>query len=116
MPSTQRTEFISRNTSSQTGLLVSEICLSNMTFGGNEHAGMWKVIGALEKREVDAVVGTALKVGANFIDTADACSFGAFEQRLGQALRILRIAMSGPPLPATAAHQGGVRISVFKAG
>ncbi|WP_257010230.1 aldo/keto reductase [Burkholderia ubonensis] len=42
-------------------------------------------MGALEQRdEVDAIVRTALKVGVNFIDTADVCSFGASEQRLAR--------------------------------
>ncbi|WP_322066271.1 aldo/keto reductase [Burkholderia ubonensis] len=76
----------------QTGLFVSEICLGTMTFGGNEDAGMWKAIGALEQREVDAIVGTALEAGVNFIDTADVYSFGASEQRLGQALKNLGVA------------------------
>ncbi|AOK19294.1 aldo/keto reductase [Burkholderia ubonensis] len=76
----------------QTGLFVSEICLGTMTFGGNEEAGMWKAIGALEQREVDAIVGTALEAGVNFIDTADVYSFGASEQRLGQALKNLGVA------------------------
>ncbi|KWO64997.1 aldo/keto reductase [Burkholderia ubonensis] len=76
----------------QTGLFVSEICLGTMTFGGNEDAGMWKAIGALEQREVDGIVGTALEAGVNFIDTADVYSFGASEQRLGQSLKNLGVA------------------------
>ncbi|PAJ86157.1 aldo/keto reductase [Burkholderia ubonensis] len=75
----------------QTGLFVSEICLGTMTFGGNEDAGMWKAIGALKQHEVDAIVDTALNAGVNFIDTADVYSFGASEQRLGQALRNLAV-------------------------
>ncbi|VWD59534.1 aldo/keto reductase [Burkholderia lata] len=75
----------------QTGLFVSEICLGTMTFGGNEDAGMWQAIGTLEQRDVDAIVGTALEAGVNFIDTADVYSLGASEQRLGQALKNLGV-------------------------
>jgi aryl-alcohol dehydrogenase-like predicted oxidoreductase len=76
----------------RTGLHVSEIALGTMTFGGNEDAGFWKVIGALSQDEVDAVVDRALKAGVNFIDTADVYSFGASERLLGQALRNLGVA------------------------
>jgi aryl-alcohol dehydrogenase-like predicted oxidoreductase len=69
----------------RTGLFVSEICLGAMTFGGNEDAGMWKAIGALPQAEVDILVGRAVEAGVNFFDTADVYSFGASEQRLGQA-------------------------------
>ncbi|MGZ3366329.1 MAG: aldo/keto reductase, partial [Caulobacteraceae bacterium] len=55
----------------RTGLFVSEIALGTMTFGGNEDAGFWKVIGALPQEDVDAIVGRALAAGVNFIDTAD---------------------------------------------
>jgi aryl-alcohol dehydrogenase-like predicted oxidoreductase len=73
----------------RTGLYVSEICLGTMTFGGNEDAGMWKAIGSLPQPEVDAIVGRALAAGVNFFDTADVYSFGASEERLGQALKNL---------------------------
>lgn len=76
----------------RTGLFVSEICLGTMTFGGNAEAGMWKAIGALGQDEVDAIVGRALAAGVNFFDTADVYSFGASEQRLGQALKNLGVA------------------------
>lgn len=76
----------------RTGLYVSEICLGTMTFGGNEDAGMWKAIGSLPQPEVDAIVGKALAAGVNFFDTADVYSFGASEERLGQALKNLGVA------------------------
>ncbi|HWA61813.1 MAG TPA: aldo/keto reductase [Caulobacteraceae bacterium] len=76
----------------RTGLYVSEICLGTMTFGGNEDAGMWKAIGSLPQGEVDAIVGKAIAAGVNFFDTADVYSFGASEQRLGQAIRNLGVA------------------------
>jgi len=76
----------------RTGLFVSEICLGTMTFGGNEDAGMWKAIGSLPQADVDAIMDKALAAGVNFFDTADVYSFGASEQRLGQALKNLGVA------------------------
>ena len=76
----------------RTGLFVSEIALGTMTFGGNEDAGFWKVIGALPQADVDAIVDRALKAGVNFIDTADVYSFGGSERLLGQALKNLGVA------------------------
>jgi aryl-alcohol dehydrogenase-like predicted oxidoreductase len=73
----------------RTGLFVSEICLGTMTFGGSEPAGMWRAIGALQQKEVDAIVGRALAAGVNFVDTADVYSFGESERLLGQALKNL---------------------------
>jgi aryl-alcohol dehydrogenase-like predicted oxidoreductase len=75
-----------------TGMFVSEICLGAMTFGGNEDAGMWKVIGVLGQSEVDAIIGRALAAGVNFIDTADVYSFGQSEKLVGQALKNLDVA------------------------
>ncbi|WP_091739241.1 aldo/keto reductase [Phenylobacterium immobile] len=76
----------------RTGLYVSEICLGTMTFGGNAEAGMWKAIGALPQGEVNAVVQRGLEAGVNFFDTADVYSFGASEERLGQAFKDLGVA------------------------
>ena len=76
----------------RTGLFVSEIALGTMTFGGNEDAGFWKVVGELKQDDVDAIVDRALKAGVNFIDTADVYSFGASERTLGQALKNLGVA------------------------
>ncbi|MBX5462498.1 MAG: aldo/keto reductase [Steroidobacteraceae bacterium] len=72
-----------------TGLLVSELCLGTMTFGGGE--GMWAAIGQLQQPEVDALVGAALDQGINFIDTANVYSAGRSEIATGQALRNLRV-------------------------
>jgi aryl-alcohol dehydrogenase-like predicted oxidoreductase len=76
----------------RTGLFVSEICLGTMTFGGNEDAGMWKAIGSLPQADVDAIMERAIAAGVNFFDTADVYSFGASEERLGQALKNLDVA------------------------
>ena len=60
----------------KTGLYVSELCLGTMTFGGK---GFWEVVGKLGTKEVEALVGTALDAGVNFIDTADVYSEGESE-------------------------------------
>jgi aryl-alcohol dehydrogenase-like predicted oxidoreductase len=75
----------------RTGLLVSELCLGTMTFGGK---GFWQQIGTLEQRAVDDIVTGARDAGINFIDTADVYSEGLAEQLLGQSLKSIGIARS----------------------
>lgn len=70
----------------RTGLYVSELCLGAMTFGGS---GMWKAIGELGSKETEALIGTALDRGINFIDTADVYSEGQSERLVGAALASL---------------------------
>jgi aryl-alcohol dehydrogenase-like predicted oxidoreductase len=72
-----------------TGLLVSELCLGTMTFGGSE--GIWASIGALPQPQVDALMGAAIEQGVNFFDTANVYSAGRSESTTGQALRNLRV-------------------------
>ncbi len=72
----------------RTGLLVSELCLGTMTFGGGE--GMWQKIGALPQAEAEQLVGRSIDAGINFIDTADVYAEGLSEQITGQALRNLK--------------------------
>ena len=67
-----------------TGLLVSEICLGTMTFGGR---GYWTAIGALDQSLADRIVARALDAGVNFIDTADVYSEGLAEEITGKAMR-----------------------------
>ena len=67
----------------QSGLLVSEICLGTMTYGGK---GRWQPIGQLGLAEVEGQIKTALDAGVNFIDTADVYSEGDSEGLVGQAL------------------------------
>lgn len=69
-----------------TGVLVSEICLGTMTFGGN---GYWKAMGELQQNAVNDIVKTAVDNGINFIDTANVYSFGESERLLGQAIKSL---------------------------
>ena len=66
-----------------TGLLVSEICLGTMTFGG---AGYWTAIGQLDQSVADKIVSRALDSGVNFIDTADVYSEGLSEEITGRAI------------------------------
>ncbi|MDR3678680.1 MAG: aldo/keto reductase [Flavipsychrobacter sp.] len=71
-----------------TGMVVSELCLGAMTFGGE---GYWKAIGTLDQQAVNTLIKTAIDNGINFIDTANVYSFGASEQLLGQSLKDLGI-------------------------
>jgi aryl-alcohol dehydrogenase-like predicted oxidoreductase len=71
-----------------TGVLVSEICLGAMTFGGK---GYWEAIGRLQQDEVNQLVKTSMDQGINFIDTANAYSEGLSEILLGKALKELDI-------------------------
>jgi aryl-alcohol dehydrogenase-like predicted oxidoreductase len=73
----------------RTGLLVSELCLGTMTFGGG--AGIWGRIGDLQQQDAERLVGQALDAGINFIDTADVYAGGASEQITGQALKNLKV-------------------------
>jgi aryl-alcohol dehydrogenase-like predicted oxidoreductase len=66
-----------------TGLLVSEICLGTMTFGGR---GFWTAIGQLDQSVADSIVARALDAGVNFIDTADVYSEGLSEEVTGRAM------------------------------
>ena len=72
-----------------TGLLVSELCLGTMTFGGG---GVWGAIGALQQADAEALISRSLDAGINFIDTANIYSDGQAEVMTGQALRNLGVA------------------------
>jgi aryl-alcohol dehydrogenase-like predicted oxidoreductase len=67
-----------------TGLLVSEICLGTMTFGGK---GFWTAVGSLDQSVADTLVARALDAGVNFLDTADVYSEGLSEEITGKAMR-----------------------------
>jgi aryl-alcohol dehydrogenase-like predicted oxidoreductase len=70
-----------------TGLVVSEICMGAMTFGGSE--GIWAQIASLGQAKADELVKTAVDGGVNFFDTANVYSGGKSEEILGQSLRNL---------------------------
>ena len=69
-----------------TGLLVSELCLGTMTFGGK---GYWTAIGQVGQEHVDELVKRSVDAGINFIDTANVYSEGLSEEMTGQAIRNL---------------------------
>ncbi len=68
----------------KTGVLVSELCLGAMTFGGR---GFWKAIGELPQEEVNELVKTSFDHEINFIDTANVYSEGLSELLLGKAIK-----------------------------
>jgi len=72
----------------KTGVLVSELCLGTMTFGGK---GYWEAIGQLPQDEVNQIVKTSLNSGINFIDTANGYSEGLSETMLGESLKSLGV-------------------------
>lgn len=71
-----------------TGLLVSELCMGTMTFGGE---GMWEHVGRQDQEEADVLIQTAVDAGVNFIDTANVYSFGQSEQILGNSIQNLQL-------------------------
>jgi aryl-alcohol dehydrogenase-like predicted oxidoreductase len=73
----------------RTGQFVSEICLGAMTFHGG--ASFWRAIGSVDQAGATALVGRAIEVGVNFIDTANVYSEGESEGHLGGALRDLGV-------------------------
>src|SRR6266705_2391054 len=64
-----------------TGLIVSEVALGSMQFGGKMN------MGNLGQEDTTRMVNQALDRGINFIDTGDVYSLGESEVLLGNALR-----------------------------
>ncbi|MEM8508839.1 MAG: aldo/keto reductase [Bacteroidota bacterium] len=69
-----------------TGLLVSELCLGAMTFGGR---GIWKAIGAQSLEEARKLIEVAVDKGINFFDNANAYSEGLAEEIMGKIVKEL---------------------------
>jgi aryl-alcohol dehydrogenase-like predicted oxidoreductase len=67
-----------------TGLIVSEVALGTMQFGGRMN------MGNLGQEDTTRMVKAALDRGINFIDTADVYSLGESETLVGNALRGVR--------------------------
>ena len=67
-----------------TGLIVSEVALGSMQFGGRMN------MGNLGQQDTTRMVKLALDHGINFIDTADVYSLGESETLLGNALKGIR--------------------------
>jgi aryl-alcohol dehydrogenase-like predicted oxidoreductase len=76
-------ELMRYKTLGGTGLLVSEICLGAMTFGGR---GSFSSIGSPDQSVADRIVARSLDAGVNFVDTADVYSEGASEEITGRAI------------------------------
>ncbi|GAA1680403.1 oxidoreductase [Mycolicibacterium murale] len=68
-----------------TGVYVSVVSLGTMTFGGTGTT-LGDALGGLDLRAAESVVGQALDLGVNLIDTADVYSGGESEELLGTAL------------------------------
>ncbi len=67
-----------------TGLIVSEVALGTMQFGGRMN------MGNLGQEDTTRMVKVALDRGINLIDTADVYSFGESETLVGNALKGVR--------------------------
>ena len=67
-----------------TGLIVSQVALGSMQFGGKMN------VGNLGQEATTKMVKLALDRGINFIDTADVYSLGESETLLGNALKGIR--------------------------
>src|SRR6202162_2724128 len=67
-----------------TGLIVSEVALGSMQFGGTMN------MGNLGQEDTTRSVKVALDNGINFVDTADVYSLGESETLLGNALKGIR--------------------------
>ncbi|MBS1530075.1 MAG: aldo/keto reductase [Bacteroidetes bacterium] len=80
------------NVLGNTGVVVSELCLGTMTFGGE--GGIWGNIGKVQQDEVNQLMKTAVDSGINFIDTANVYSYGLSEKLLGQSLKDTGISRS----------------------
>ena len=76
------------NNLGNTGVLVSELCMGTMTFGGQ---GFWTAIGDLGQKAVNELIKHTLDSGINFIDTANVYSEGLSEKLLGKSLKDLGI-------------------------
>jgi aryl-alcohol dehydrogenase-like predicted oxidoreductase len=70
-----------------TGLIVSEVALGTMQFGGRMN------MGNLGQEDTTRMVKVALDSGINFIDTADVYSLGESETLVGNALKGVRDAI-----------------------
>jgi aryl-alcohol dehydrogenase-like predicted oxidoreductase len=96
-----------------TGLIVSEVALGSMQFGGKMN------MGNLGQDETTRMVRLALDRGINFIDTADVYSLGESETLLGGALKGLRedIVLATKvrlPMGGNFNHSGATRVNIMR--
>lgn len=97
-----------------TGLIVSEISLGTMQFGGKMN------VGNLDQEATTAMVRFALDKGINFIDTADVYSRGESETLVGNALEGVRqevVLATKARLPMSDDnfnHSGATRVNIMR--
>src|SRR5271157_5877375 len=96
-----------------TGLIVSEVALGTMQFGGKMN------MGNLGQEETTRMVKLALDKGINFIDTADVYSLGESETLLGNALKGIRaeIVLATKvrlPMSENFNHSGATRVNIMR--
>src|ERR1017187_2894062 len=96
-----------------TGLIVSEVALGTMQFGGKMN------MGNLGQEDTTRMVKQALDRGVNFIDTADVYSLGESEKLLGNALKGIRedIVLATKvrlPMGGDFNHSGATRVNIMR--
>jgi aryl-alcohol dehydrogenase-like predicted oxidoreductase len=96
-----------------TGLIVSEVGLGSMQFGGKMN------MGNLGQEDTSRMVKLALDRGINFIDTADVYSLGESETLVGNALKGVRdeIVLATKvrlPMGGNFNHSGATRVNIMR--
>jgi aryl-alcohol dehydrogenase-like predicted oxidoreductase len=96
-----------------TGLIVSELALGTMQFGGKMN------MGNLGQEDTTRMVKAAMDWGINFIDTADVYSLGESETLLGNALKGVRdeIVLATKfrlPMSENFNHSGATRVNILR--
>src|ERR1700691_2966895 len=96
-----------------TGLIVSELALGTMQFGGKMN------MGNLGQDDTTRIVKLALAKGINFIDTADVYSLGDSETFLGNSLKGVRneIVLATKvrlPMGGNFNHSGATRVNILR--
>ena len=96
-----------------TGLIVSEVALGTMQFGGKMN------MGNLGQEDTTRMVKVALDNGINFIDTADVYSLGESETLVGNALRGIRreVVLATKvrlPMGGNFNHSGATRVNILR--
>src|SRR5579862_5986027 len=96
-----------------TGLIVSELALGTMQFGGRMN------MGNLGQEDATRMVKLALDRGINLIDTADVYSLGESETLVGNALKGVRAEIVVAtkvrlPMSANINHSGATRVNIMR--
>jgi aryl-alcohol dehydrogenase-like predicted oxidoreductase len=96
-----------------TGLIVSELALGTMQFGGKMN------MGNLGQEDTTRLVKLALDRGINFIDTADVYSLGESETLLGNALKGMRTEIvlatkARLPMSENLNRSGATRVNIMR--